>query len=487
MSCTNNIVIIGNTSLATLYATNLVNHSGNGNHPCITILSTGNDQTTDVYVENLDYAQRNTSLILKALNSERLHNIVTSTKFGSNSFSNEIGSGNTLFEEFYQYYSGAGPLGDSIAAYYQPLIGPWFTTASQNLIRQFVSNYTTDFPLSTNETIVKNNIVNSLGLAETTSVIATKPSVLIKNNILVINNRNLERQLFKDKYIDLITNVNSNSTVINVTHVNNIFLQATNLQDYYNVTYSTIKEPITIQIPNAFVIWADNLYNYAKITGISEAITKPLRIPVSYRIVYPINKNIPATGINLSDIGANGPDLGDGLTTRLTFTCANVGSASLQTAWNVTCYTTDTDLYNISPGNLFINPCEPGSDCCTADQTLLVVEAMSLQNKRDFGWDSLNLSVSIDLNSDDTEAKFYEEFLNIFTIIYIAYTAGIPERPLTVSRSCNTDNMCIYTFPLEQTVFRETPQILVTRLISDLFGNGTYPNPNNSSAINQLL
>jgi hypothetical protein len=499
--CSDNFVIIGNTSLATLYATNIINSYSTqpGKHACITMLYTGNDQTTDVYTENLNYVQGNSSLILKMLNSERLHNIVKTKRFGSNTFNSAFESGTSnarMFEEYYQYYTGSGPLGDSITAYYQPLVGPWFTTQSQNAINTFINNNTIDYGLRENETIVANNLIASLGLTPTTSVVATKPSILTRNYIYVTRatrSTTIERQLFKNEYINLITNVNDTAgTVINVTHVTNIYLENTNNVGYYNVTYNTIKTSTQIQIPDAFVIWADDLYDYARITGISDVIVAnpTLRLPVSYRIVYRIPKNNPATGVDLSDVAANGPDLGDGLTTRLTFNCTNAGDvgASITPTWNVTCYTTDIDLANILPGNLFVNTCDTDPNCCFPDQTLLIVEATSLHNTRQFGWDALNLSVAVDLNQEATESSFRDKFIDIFAKIYEAYTAGIPVVPISLFMQCGVStNTCIYQFPLEHTIERETPQILVMRMISDLFGNNTYPNPNYTHLLNTLL
>ena len=63
-----NFVIIGNTSLAVIYATKIYETFKNDAvQPQIYLITTGNDQTTDVMVESLDYIQMNNQTIYKSL------------------------------------------------------------------------------------------------------------------------------------------------------------------------------------------------------------------------------------------------------------------------------------------------------------------------------------------------------------------------------------------------------------------------------------
>jgi hypothetical protein len=479
-----NFVIIGDTSLATIYATKIVASYVNTTMPQIFMLTTGNDQTTDVYIDDLDYARRNTSLTLKILNTERLHLILNSSNIGSTVFNNNnFTPGTQVFENYYQYFYGAGPLGDSIAAYYQPMVGPWFTNDTQGRIHQFVSDVTQEYPLYANETIVANNLITALQLTPSTNVVAIKPTILTSNYIFVQRvSRQLDRQLFREEYVSLSHDSNVNI----VTHVNNIFVQETTNGCLRTVSYSTSKEPVTVVINNACMIWATNLYSYVRILGISETPHRKIQLPVSYRIVYAMPKVNPLTGVDLTHLNANGPILGDGLTTRLTFACTNVADPgesmnSTTPTWNVTCYTTDTDYAEINPGGAFVNPCNPVTPCCTPGYTLLVVEAMSLVNRRTLSWDAIHLSVSVAMNTTNIEIGYYNEFIKIFQQIYLAYTGALPETPLTVQADCGINNICGYKFPLETTLDREGPQTLVIRMISDLFGGTSFPNANAST------
>lgn len=486
-----NFVIIGDTSLATLYASKIMTAYTNTTPPNIFMLSSGNDQTTDVYVEDLDYVKRNTSLVLKILNTERLHVILNSSNIGNTAFNNNSVSNRQLFEEYYQYFTGAGPLGDSISAYYQPMIGPFFTNDTQGRIHNFINVSTQEYPLYANETIVANNLITSMHLAPTTQVVAIKPSILTVNYILVQRvARQLDRQIFRDEYVSLAANhngVGSTNNVNIVTHVNNIFIQETTSGCLKTVSYSTSKEPVTVVINDACMIWATNLYSYVRIMGISDVAHRKIQVPVSYRIVYAINKNNPLTGVNLSNLAANGPDLGDGLTSRLNFCTTNTVDAgesmNLSTpSWNISVYTTDIDYAPINSGGLFVNPCNPGSQCCQSGQTLLVVEGMSLLNRRTISWDNIHLSVSVALNPENIELAYFNEFSSIFQKVYTAYTGELPLTPLSIQANCALNNMCVYSFPLNHTVERESPQTLVIRMLSDLYGGTTYPNVNQFSS-----
>jgi hypothetical protein len=112
----------------------------------------------------------------------------------------------------------------------------------------------------------------------------------------------------------------------------------------------------------------------------------------------------------------------------------------------------------------------------------LVVEATSLLNRRTISWDNINLSVSVALNTESIELGYFNEFTNLFQQIYLAYTGALPLTPLTVQTLCDTNNLCAYNFPIEHTVERESPQTLVLRMLSDLYGGLNYPNPNNSGS-----
>jgi hypothetical protein len=271
--------------------------------------------------------------------------------------------------------------------------------------------------------------------------------------------------------------------------VNNIFIEETTNGCLTTVSYSTSKQPVTVVINNSCLLWATNLYSYVRIMGISDVPHRKIQVPVQYRIVYAIPKNNSSTtGVDITNIAANGPILGDGLTTRLTFACTNVQDAgemmNLNTpSWNVSCYTTDTDYANMNPGGSFVNPCQSGTPCCTAGYTLLVIEAVSLLNRRTISWDGIHLSVSVALNPSEIELAYYNEFIKIFIKVYQAYVGSnvLPEIPLTVEGDCGINNICQYSFPMQSSIDRETPQVLILRLLTSLYGGSTWPDANSNN------
>lgn len=487
-------VIIGNTSLATIYAKKLIlalDLTPQIQLPEIYILSSGVDQTSNVNaIESLSYAATNSRLILRDLVSERIHNVLTSSE-------NNNGAANRLYEEYYEYFYGSGPLGDSITNYYNPMIGPWFTYDTGSNISDFITNWTIKYSLKANSTIIMNRLVTFLGLHITSSVIATKPSILNQNFIFVDRKDEkhaLERQIFYPTYLEskIPTGVNY------INRVNNIYIEDTTSSCYKNVYYSTTNAPNTVPLKDACILWANNFYSYVRILGTSDLSYGKIKVPVFYRYVVAIPKVNLATGLNLNNMEMNENCVGDGITTRLTFTCVdpvpvnknppNLSFTGTPT-WNISVYTTDEDLGGqFLQGGQYVNPCTDTTRCpCLPNQTLLVVEGTSLTNRRLLSWDELNLSVSALLNSNSIELATYNNFQLICNYVYMAYTGfGLINLG---NQSCTTDGICIDMNPADHTFNRESPQTMVLRLISSLFGSATYPtlnNPTNKNCCRQL-
>jgi hypothetical protein len=102
-------VVIGNTALATIQAIKAILA-----YPTIPVyvLSTGADLTANITIESLRYIAANTQLMMRNLVTERLHLILPSNAGLSNL---ALDDSLKIYEQYYQYYTGAGPLGDSIA------------------------------------------------------------------------------------------------------------------------------------------------------------------------------------------------------------------------------------------------------------------------------------------------------------------------------------------------------------------------------------
>lgn len=477
-----NYVIIGNTSLATLYTQKLIaTFEAHGiTNAKIYILTSGVDQTSNVNaIESLSYVATNARLILRDLEPERIHNILTSTDY-------LISSAERIYELYYNQYFSSGPLGDSITSYIHPMVGPWFTYDTKSNIQHFLKGWTTKLDLKSNGFIVMNRLALQLGLRITDNIIATKPTILNTNYIFVEKeNNNFQRQIFYSEFMESKTH----DYVQYVNRVNNIYVEESNSTCYKNVYYSTTNAPNTVPLENACLLWANNLYSYVHILGASDAPYSKIKSPVFYRYVVAIPKVNPITRVDLSNPDMNDKCLGDGVTTRLTFTCNDppqLGTlpnmsinGSLQ--WDVSVYTTDDDLGDSAyfmTGGQFANPCTSptgSTRCpCLPNQTLLIVEATSLNNRRTLAWDELNLSVSSSLNSNSIELDTYLKFELLCAQVYLAYTGAIPEIDLT-GVSCTVNNICNESFPINHTATRESPQTLVLRMLTSLYGGSTYP------------
>lgn len=469
-------VIIGDTTLATIYANKIYEtFKDNTPRPQIHMLTTGNDQITDVDVESLDYIMRHSQTIYKTLKPELVHLVLETNE----PINTSLAPGNTLLDQYYYYYSGAGPLGDGISSYYNAFAGPFFTSDSRGRLDNFVKASTIQKDLTTSEFNVMNNIASLFKLAKTNSVVATKPSILTQNYIFVFqDSTKLERQLYLKEYVKLTNHNNVNIA----THVNNIKIVPNSSSTCLStVTYSTPKhtEPSnctsdTKTINNACVLWMNNLYSYIRIMGMNNIEHKKVAVPVFYRTIFSIPKVTPY--INLANLDPNAYPLhiGDGLTTRLAFTCTDVAepgeSMNMTTpTWNITVYTTDED---------FSDPNNSGVYADVANgKTLLIIEGISLTNRRVFSWDSINAAVTVGLNSNEIELGRYGKFLLIAANVYQAYTGAIPALPIGVQSVCS-DGVCSDYYTLEHSSDRESPMISVMRMLTSLYGGSTWPTPN---------
>lgn len=461
-----NYVVVGSTGLAILYATKLYDSFKNETSPPqIYVMTSGTDLTTNIDIEELDYNQLSEHTILKVLSTNRLHFIVSNDLISSN-----LVLDNQVFESFQPFYTGSGIIGDMIQSYRIPECGPYFTTDTRSKVSPFVKSITVQQDLNKNEMIIATNLASLLNLSPTTSVVAVKPSVLMLNNIFVYRQNNqLERQLFRNEYVEL----NTHSSVNIVTHVNNLYIQPDSTNSSLNtVIYSTLKEPTTVTIQNACVLWMDNIPDFVKITGISNVPHRKIQVPVFYRYVMSIDLVNTITGVNFTGVT---DQFGDGVTSRVTFCCCDVAETGEQMnnstpTWNVICYTTNQDFGATIETSTF----------AAEGKTLLIVEAISLQNRRVYEWDSINLSVSVNLNSNETELAYFGKFLLIAANCFRAVTGNVPALPIT-NVVCNDDGICTDFFPLEASSTRESPLIMTMRLLTSLFDCSTYPTPNTIS------
>jgi len=473
-----NYVVVGDTSLAVIYADKLLREIKRLNSSSkVYLLTSGNNQMPNTGVEALDYIMVNNRTIQKGLKNQRLHLIVSADEITNSALDRR----DILYEEYFLYASGAGPLGDMITAYYIPVCGPWFTSDSKGQLEVFVKDSTIQKALTQNEMIAATNISNLLGLAMTQSIVATRPSILTVNHIFVYYEQSkLERQIYIDGFIDL---TNNRDIVKVVTGVNNIFI-APETSCLNTVTYTTLKNipkdqnstPLSpTVVNNACVLWMDNLYDYVTTLGLSDVVHKKVQVPVFYRIVFPIPKVNPATGIDLSNLNQLEYPLNIGnISTRLTFCCTDVADAgdannNNTPTWNFSIYTSDEDFSNTNAGGTYAN---------TGDgKTLLIIEGISLTNRRTVRWDDINASVSVNLNPNAIELGRYNAFLLIAANVYMAYTGSPPPLPIGAQSICTVDGLCTDSTSISHASSHESPMISVIRMLTSLYGGTTYPTP----------
>lgn len=459
-------VVIGDTALAVIYAKKLYEtFKDSGTMPQIYLLVSGSDQTTDVSIENINYIAQNNQTIKRSLASNLVHLVLSSNE----PISTSLSTTNTIFDQYFNYYTGSGVLGDLITAYIIPTVGCWFTSDSKGRLENFVKASTIQKDLTTNEFNVMNNIASLFNLAKTSSVIATKPSIMTQTYLMVYHEKTkLERQIYRDMYVDL-TNHNS----VNIaTHVTDIKITQTD-SCLSTVSYSTITGS-TPNIENACVLYMNNLYSYVKLMGLNNVEHKKILIPVFYRCVFSIPQVTPYVNLSNLDPTVYPLSFGDGVSTRLTFTCPDVaepGESINQNVptWDVICYTCDEDYADPSVGGTY-------SDTASG-KTLLIVEAISLTNRRAYSWDSNNMAVTVDLNSNSVELGRYNKFLLIAANVYQAYTGVPPVLPIGPQSVCS-EGICSDYWNLEHSSDRESPVISILRMFTSLYGGTSYPTPN---------
>lgn len=470
-------VLIGNTVLNTLYSAKIFETFKNLNpRPTIWVMTSGANLMTDVNVESLNYIARNNATIGKGIETIKLHLVPNSAE----PVASVLDPSQVLIDLYYDYYYGTGPNGDFTTSYRIPEIGPWFTSDSSGKIQEFAKNNTIQYPWSNNEKIAGTNLASLLHLTMTNAVVATRPSILTHNNIFVYHEgTKLERQIYRNLYVDL-TNESSINTV---NHVNNLYVTpSTNSTCFENMTYTTVKVPTSVTVSDACVLWMSNLYTYVKILGLSDSQFKKIQQPSYYRVVYAINLVNPNTGINLSNLPPNEYPLnvGDGVTSRITFACTDVpepgesmNNTSIQ--WLVTAYTCAEDFANPGAGGTFAAP----------GKSLLIVEAISLTNRRTLSWDALHTSVNVALNSNSVELGRYGQFLLISANVYYAYTGTFPTLPIAGETVCSVQGVCTDFVSIHHAANRESPIEMVLRLLTTLYGGTTYPVPHSHGTTTQ--
>ncbi|CAH6418985.1 Hypothetical protein HVR_LOCUS171 [uncultured virus] len=419
------------------------------------------------------------------------------------------------------YYAGGGPLGDFISAYYIPRAGPWFfepTTNSTNRLENFIQSSTMFSSLNDQEQIVSDRLSQIWNIPYSGTVVVKQPAILNGHYTFVQTDSSgsLTRQLFLDQY----------NMVDNVAHVmsdiDNISFTQTGTGGSGAPIYNIDADGQTIT--DVRLAWRTSPFKYFQTATVGGLNPRDIMAPITYRSVIPIRLggtgNTGFTGCSgftghsgcsgrfnccwcwcdcdcsghsghtgltgcSGQTGFTGPsggvdlnglsDLGDLLTTHITFSLPDIGksraSSPLPLGWLASAYTTPEDLSVTEPGGRYANE----------GFTFLIIEALSVNNRRRLRYSNEQNQIQISYNHPVIETSYARQFARIAASVYHAYTGlMIPADALLPSRSVCSPGQCTDSDYVIDYTRRESPMESVLGLASTLYGQNIYPSPSDS-------
>lgn len=491
--------IIGDTAEATLYAKRLLNNKVT---TPISIISEGVDRTNVEALSDVDFAASNNLRILHYLTTEQIHLIPV----GDNQ--NEDDEANTQPERIIHYSIGAGALGDFIAAYHIPRLGPWFTHSSNGHLERFLSESTVKSNLTPQEATVVSRLQSIWGLNPTSSIVVKVPSIL---NVHYEFLQHHENAFFRELFLEQYHIVNQANNVDYVSETSNLhFSPATGgTGGLVNITGNNLS------LTGVKPIWKTNPFTYLRLAAKGGLNPAPLLLPTFYRAVLSIpiggtgatgitgitGSVVPgpsgficfATGGDSSMLGGpitppgavcfvgltgnSGVNLIDAsgtedlLTSHITFSLHDIANPRHSgLAWLVQAYTTPEDLSVVHQEGRYAD----------TNRTLLIVEALSTKNKRRASYNVAEDEVQLNYNDRLAEQGYLRQFALIVASIYNAYTGSIiaVDSLLNESSVCAaTSGTCHDSNTLVDYALRESPMVSIIELASHMYGVDIYPNP----------
>lgn len=434
--------IIGDTVAGTLYAKRLI---GNKVTTPISLINEGVSRTNLDNISDTSFVVENNKTSLQSLHPEKVHMV----GYGG---SENHDDASTQQEQIIQLYTPSGPLGDFIAAYHLPRLGPWFTNSTDTRAEKFFTQNTIRTPLNSQEVTVSNYIANLWHLSSTASFIVKTPSILNCHHTFIINfNNTTERELFLDYY----QLMGQESNVDYITEASNIkFTQGTGTS--YNVDGSDFS------LTEVRPIWKTNLYTYLRLATEGGLHPSPVNIPVFYRAILPISIN--AGRVDLTGL----PDEGDLVTTHISFSLYDIHSnKSSNLVWLIQCYTAVEDLSVVEPSGRYAD----------SGKTLLIIEAICTKNRRQASYNLAEKEIQVKYNDKSVESGYMRQFAEISSNIYTAYTAQTisVDELVTDSSTCGPEGTChdgniVVDFPQ-----RQSPLLTVIETVGQLYGTDLYP------------
>lgn len=453
-----NIVIIGDTALAVIYAYRLVN---NQIGLPIIILTEGSNNMNQSAIYDTTYSVTRTRTMLNNLQSEKIHLIPD----GDNDHVDD--NNPTPFykqvDEVYQLYTGFGVLGDFISMYIIPRAGPWLSEKTSNRYNNFVREHTKTFCLSSAEKQLVETFKTGFNIAPTSnSFTVKKPSILTMEHTFVTDGsegNDYFRQLFENIY----HYVQDNGAVIYTEVTGLLFSPSASDPALVDINFSANGKPFTIL--DCVLSWRTNIYTYLRLASEGGLTVRDQWVPVQYRAVVSIPKINGDTGVTVPD-----QNIGDLVTTSTSFSLNDL-SRNHQSAlnWLIQCYTSVEDTSTVSSAKY-----------AASGRTLLIVEALNTQNRRRCNYATGTAEVQMYYNSRKAESKWFYKFAEIVAKIIQAYTGVVvnPASLLPFSDTCSsTTGICTENNQLTDTFHRITPMETLINIGSHLYHASEMPVP----------
>lgn len=390
-----NTVIIGNSVAAILAAENLLNQ---GIRQPITVITPGENRLQQRNISDQSFAIQEQGRLAQYTSNEQIHYI-------------DI-AGNTIFNvptRVTNFSVGSGVQGDFIANYFTGVLGPWFQPSLSSNVTSFFQRNTQITDLNNAELSIHNRLVTDLGLASTSKLVVTKPSILNLHYKFTTANdngitRDSLRQLFLNAY-DVVTSASNTQLFSGISNIN--ITRSETDSALFNVSSPLL--PQTFE--NVRLLVRDNQFTTNSIYNNSNIETRTVNYPAYYRAVVSIPKNnLNTGGIEILDSYIN-PDG--------TFTH---NSYSTELGMLVHAYTTDEDIPTGTIANVDDN------------QTLLIIDGISTKNRRRLTFSQAENANQIHMNDCPLEEKTLCHFAENVQAIYKAYTGN------TVALSDLTDD-----------------------------------------------
>lgn len=449
-------VIIGDTAHAIVRARRLLK---DGVTQPIAILIEGNDKMNKNNVEPTDFSVKSSRKILSYLQAECLHYIPK-----GNDNNDDDGHYSNIDEDEDQvvkYYHGSGICGDFISAYYLPRCGPWFNNSTHSALTRFIRDHSDKSCMTDIEDQIVTFLSNAFNVGTTSNFIVKNPAIQDELYTFIQgesddDNPSHFRQLFAHIF----------ETVIEAPNVN-IYLECTNIKFHgvgsklYDVSFQSCTHPHAVA--GAKVLWETNPYTFLRLATNGHLSPKNIKVPVVYRAVVPIPKRTSV--LDLSGAG----NYGDLVTTYIPFALQDFRNDENRTcsiSWLGNMYTAVEDLASVDRQGLY----------ASEGNTLLIVEAISLINRRECSFNQSDQQVQVCFNSRKAERAWLRRFAELVAKAYQAYTGLIisPDTIANIESMCNA-GACSDMFQISNIVTRESPMVTMIELGNHLYGSDTWP------------